>query len=219
MQNGFENRQEAGRFLATKLKHYAYRSDGLVLGLPRGGIPVAFEVAQALDLPLDVFVVRKLGVPQHEELAMGAIAMDGPRVVNREVVQHAGISEKVLDRVTDRERRELERRLATYRDDRPMPAIMGRAVILVDDGLATGATMRAAIQALQRRNPAQTVVAVPVAPADTCAELERQADEVICAQTPTHFGGVGRWYRHFPQTTDDEVRHLLAKAWQQHASR
>jgi putative phosphoribosyl transferase len=208
----FKNRSEAGRFLAEQLSAYANRPDTLVLALPRGGVPVAYEVAKALGAPLDVFQVRKLGLPGHEELAMGAIATGGVRVRNPEVVEYLRIPDEVIDEVTARERRELERRERLYREDRPALSPRGRVVILVDDGLATGSTMRAAILALRQQQPASIVVAVPVAAKQTCEELRAVADEVVCAVTPDPFYAVGLWYEDFAQTTDEEVRELLARA-------
>jgi putative phosphoribosyl transferase len=208
----FKNRSEAGRFLAEQLSAYANRPDTLVLALPRGGVPVAYEVAKALGAPLDVFQVRKLGLPGHEELAMGAIATGGVRVRNPEVVEYLRIPDEVIDEVTARERRELERRERIYREGRPALSPRGRVVILVDDGLATGSTMRAAILALRQQQPASIVVAVPVAAKQTCEELRAVADEVVCAVTPDPFYAVGLWYEDFAQTTDEEVRELLARA-------
>ena len=208
----FENRREAGRLLATSLMVYAKRSDVLVLGLPRGGVPVAFEVATALSAPLDVFLVRKLGVPGHEELAMGAIATGGVRVLNPEVVQALQIPPQVIDAVVTREQQELERREFAYRGGRAAPEVRGRTVILIDDGLATGATMRAAVAALRQQQPAHVVVAVPTAAPEACTELGSEADEIVCLTTPEPFFGVGRWYKDFSQTTDEEVRALLAEA-------
>lgn len=208
----FKNRSEAGRFLAEQLSAYANRPDTLVLALPRGGVPVAYEVAKALGAPLDVFQVRKLGLPGHEELAMGAIATGGVRVRNPEVVEYLRIPDEVIDEVTARERRELERRERLYREGRPALSPRGRVVILVDDGLATGSTMRAAILALRQQQPASIVVAVPVAAKQTCEELRAVADEVVCAVTPDPFYAVGLWYEDFAQTTDEEVRELLALA-------
>ena len=208
----FENRAEAGRYLATKLSHYANRPDVLVLALPRGGVPVAFEVAQTFHTPLDIFVVRKLGMPGHEEMAMGAIASGGVRVLNQEVVEEFQIANAIIDRVAQEELQELRRREVTYRGSRPNPRIQGRTVILVDDGLATGASMRAAVTALKLLNPAHIVVAVPAAARSTCEELEADVDEVICAMTPEPFFAVGLWYEDFSQTTDEEVRQLLQKA-------
>jgi predicted phosphoribosyltransferase len=208
----FKNRYEAGRFLAERLSAYANRPDTLVLALPRGGVPVAYEIAKALGAPLDVFQVRKLGLPGHEELAMGAIATGGVRVRNPEVVEYLRIPDEVLDEVTARERQELERRERLYREGRPALSPRGRVVILVDDGLATGSTMRAAILALRQQQPASIVVAVPVAAKQTCEELRAVADEVVCAVMPDPFYAVGLWYEDFAQTTDEEVRELLARA-------
>ena len=207
----FRDRSDAGRELAARLSHYAGRADVLVLALPRGGVPVGFEVAEALGAPLDVFLVRKLGVPGHEELAMGAIASGGVRVINDRVVRPLGISDAVIERVEAEERRELERRESAYRGTRPPLDVRGKTVILVDDGLATGSTMRAAVVALQRLEPARIVVAVPVGAADTCAEFEKLADETVCVSEPEPFFGVGMWYRNFSPTTDDEVRELLGR--------
>jgi putative phosphoribosyl transferase len=207
----FRDRRHAGQVLATKLADYAERSDVLVLALPRGGVPVGYEVALALQAPLDVFLVRKLGVPGHAELAMGAIATGGVRVVNTSLVQALHIPEAAVDAVIAAEQCELERRERTYRDDRPPPDVHGRTIILVDDGLATGSTMRAAALAL-RREGASVVVAVPVAPPETCAELQAEVDRVVCAATPEPFYAVGLWYEDFAQTTDEEVYALLARA-------
>jgi predicted phosphoribosyltransferase len=181
----------------------------IVLALPRGGVPVAFEVARALHAPLDVFLVRKLGLPGHEEFAMGAIASGGVRVLNEDVVRALRIPENVIEAVSAAEQRELERRERLYRGDRPPPAVRGRTVILVDDGLATGSTMRAALTALRRQGAARIVVAVPIGAPETCAEFEREADDVICARTPEPFYAVGLWYGDFSQTTDEEVHDLL----------
>ncbi len=212
MEGAFPNRAEAGRFLATKLSKYSGRDDVIALGLPRGGVPVACEVAQALRIPLDVFIVRKLGVPGFEELAVGAIASGGVRVLNEEVASALPNADEIIDAVTERETAELERREHEYRDGRPAPEIVGRTVILIDDGLATGATMRAAVKALKQRGAAKIVVAVPVGPSDTCREFEDIADEVVCASAPEFFQAVGQYYDDFSQTTDEEVRDLLAKA-------
>lgn len=209
----FENRAEAGRVLAERLSAYADRGGVLVLGLPRGGVPVAFEIARRLHAPLDVFIVRKLGVPGHEELAMGAIASGGTRVMNDEVLSHVRASDSDIDRVAERERRELRRREELYRGDRPPIDAAGRTVVLVDDGLATGSTMRAAVRALRKLGPARIVVAVPTAAPQTCEDLGREVDDIVCAMTPEPFYAVGAWYRDFAQTTDDEVRSLLAQAW------
>jgi putative phosphoribosyl transferase len=205
----FRDRLEAGRVLAGRLQSYAGRRDVVVLALPRGGVPVAYEVARALGAPLDVFLVRKLGVPGHEELAMGAIATGGVRVLNQEVVRGLGIPDEVLDLVAEEEGRELERREHEYRDDRPPLDVRGRTVILIDDGLATGSTMRAAVAALRRQQPAWVVVAVPVGATETCSDFRGEADEVVCARTPDPFYAVGLWYGDFSQTSDEEVRQLL----------
>lgn len=211
----YQNRLEAGRYLATLLQQYANRPDVIVLALPRGGVPVGYEVAQALHVPLDVFIVRKLGVPGHEELAMGAIAMGGVIVLNNEVVNTLRIPRQVIDAVAAREEQELQRREQLYRDDRPLPAVKGKTVILVDDGLATGSTMRAAIEALKQEHPAHIVVATPVAALPTCEQLSELVSKVICAQTPEPFYGVGYWYQDFSQTSDQEVHNLLAQAHHQ----
>jgi putative phosphoribosyl transferase len=198
--------------LATTLEAYANRDDVVVLALPRGGVPVGFEVVKALNAPLDVFVVRKLGVPGQEELAMGAIASGGARVLNRDLIRALNISDEVVDEVTREEQRELERREREYRDGRPPIDVRGKTVILVDDGLATGSSMRVAVLALKQKEPAQVIVAVPVAPADSCAEMQLVADKVVCAVTPQPFWGVGQWYEDFSQTSDEEVRELLKRA-------
>lgn len=205
----FDDRRSAGVALGEKLAEEISMDDPIVLALPRGGVPVAIEVARKLNAPLDVFVVRKLGVPGHEELAMGAIASGGVRVLNDDVVSHAGVDEEAIDRVAEDELRELRRREERYRKGRGPLDVEGREVLLVDDGLATGATMRAAARALRKRNPARLVIAVPVGPPDTCREMRDKGDEVICLETPSPFMGVGRWYRSFPQTQDDEVTELI----------
>ena len=207
----YRNRTEAGRALADLLKKYANRDDVIVLALPRGGVPVAAEVAAALKAPLDVFLVRKLGVPGHEELAMGAIASGGIRVLNRDVLVPLGLGLEVVDRAAAREAQEIERRERAYRGDRPAARLGGRTVILIDDGLATGATMRAAAHAIRAQRPARLVVAVPVAAKSTCDEFRQEVDEVVCGLTPEPFYAVGLWYDDFSQTTDDEVRTLLAR--------
>jgi len=217
MERAFPNRAEAGRLLAEKLENYAGRSDVVVLGLPRGGVPVAYEVAQRLGAPLDVFVVRKLGVPGFEELAAGAIASGGVRVLNEDVVRALPNADQLIESVTEKETVELERREQIYRDGRPAPELRGRVVILVDDGLATGATMRAAVAALRQRGVAKIVVAAPVGAPDTCRELEQEADEIICAITPEFFQAVGQYYEDFSQTSDEEVRELLSRAAQRTA--
>jgi putative phosphoribosyl transferase len=208
----FDDRADAGRCLARSLPAYARQPNALVLGLPRGGVPVAYEVARALELELDVFLVRKLGVPGHEELAMGAIASGGVRVVNDRVVQALRIRAATIDAVAAAEQDTLERRERFYRGANPRPNVRERIVILVDDGLATGSSMRAALEALGRQEPKRLIAAVPVAPAGTCEALRAEADEVVCAATPPAFQGVSEWYRDFSQTTDEEVRALLARA-------
>jgi predicted phosphoribosyltransferase len=212
MERAFANRTEAGRLLAEKLEKYADGGDVIVLGLPRGGVPVAYEVARRLHAPLDVFIVRKLGVPGFEELAAGAIASGGVRVLNEDVMRAIPHGDAAIEAVTARETAELERREQTYREGRPPPELRNRIAILVDDGLATGATMRAAVKALRQRGVAKIVVAVPVGPPDTCRELEEEADEVICLSTPEYFQAVGQYYEDFSQTSDDDVRELLARA-------
>ena len=208
----FRDRADAGRQLLARLDAYRGRPGLLVLGLPRGGVPVADEVARGLGAPLDVFVVRKLGVPGQEELAMGAIATGGVRVVNHDVVRALGLTAEMLDQAAAAEGRELDRRQRSYRGQRPEPAIAGRTVILVDDGLATGSTMRAAVAALRLQGPARLVVAVPVAAPATCAELAREVDEIVCCATPEPFLSVGRFYDDFAQTSDEEVTERLAAA-------
>ncbi len=208
----YRDRRHAGQVLAARLVPTLERADAIVLALPRGGVPVAFEVARALDAPLDLFLVRKLGVPGHEELAMGAIASGGVRVLNHDVVAHLRLGDATIDEVAAREETELQRREDAYRGDRPAALLHGRTVVLVDDGLATGSTMKAAVEAVRLRAPARVVVAVPVAATATCAELRRLADDVVCAATPEPFWAVGQWYDDFTQTTDDEVRDLLARA-------
>jgi putative phosphoribosyl transferase len=211
----FRDRTEAGQLLAQKLREYANRGDVVVLALPRGGVPVGFEVARALNAPLDVFVVRKLGVPGHEELAMGAIAAGGVRVLNQDAVRALGISRGLVDLVAEREQRELQRREREYRDGRASVDIRDRTVILVDDGLATGSSMRVAAIALKKKEPAEIIIAVPVAAPQTCAEFRSVVDKVVCAATPEPFHAVGQWYRDFSQTSDQEVRDLLSEAARQ----
>src|SRR5438128_2245707 len=208
----FRDRHEAGRRLADKLSAYAKRPDVLVLALPRGGVPVAYEVARSLGAPLDVFLVRKLGVPGYEELAMGALASGGVRVLNDDLVDMLGIPASAIAAAALREGRELARREREYREGRPALDVRGRTVILVDDGLATGSTMRAAVTALRQLDPAAIVVAVPTAAAQTCAELRPLVEEIVCASTPEPFDAVGLWYVDFSQTTDEEVRELLDRA-------
>ena len=206
----FSDRHDAGRRLAAALTTLTAH-DPVVLALPRGGVPVAYEIATRLRAPLDVLIVRKLGVPGHEELAMGAIASGGTRVLNRDVVDHLRIAEALIDRVAAREQAELARRERLYRGDRPPVPVRDRTAILVDDGLATGATMRAAAESLRQRGPRMIVAAVPVGAPDSCAMLEEYVDRMVCLEQPAMFMGVGRWYRDFTQTTDEEVRHLLAR--------
>jgi predicted phosphoribosyltransferase len=208
----FRNREDAGRALAGLLQHYRGRDDVVVLGLPRGGVPVAYEISVALEAPLDVFVVRKLGVPDHEEFAMGAIASGDVIIVNDDVVRDLGIADEAVQVVAQEEGRELARRERAYREARPMEDVTGKVVILVDDGLATGSSMRAAILSLRRLTPARIVVAVPAAPKSACQELAAEVDEVICATTPSPFFAVGEAYWDFAQTSDDEVRDLLRAA-------
>ena len=208
----YRDRLEAGKRLAERLAVYAERPDVLVLALPRGGVPVAYEVAHALRLPLDIFLVRKLGVPGHEELAMGAIATGGVRVINEDVVSYLRVPGEVIDAVAADELRELERRERAYRGDAAAPDVAGKTVILVDDGLATGSTMRAAAAALRQQPPARIVVAVPVSAPQTCDEYRMGVDEIVCTVTPEPFHAVGLWYEDFSQTTDEEVRELLGRA-------
>ncbi|HXG48308.1 MAG TPA: phosphoribosyltransferase [Methylomirabilota bacterium] len=208
----FRNRVEAGRALATLLTKHAQRADMIVLALPRGGVPVAWEAAQALNAPLDVFVVRKLGVPGHEELAMGAIASGGVRVLNRGVVEGLGIADDVIDAVTEQELRELERRERAYRDDRPSPDVRHRTVILVDDGIATGSTMTAAVEALRLHGAGHIVVATPTAALSAVRAMQPEVGELVAVMTPADFVAVGQWYEDFSQTTDEEVRELLRAA-------
>src|ERR1700737_776044 len=214
MEGAFPDRAEAGRFLATKLSKYSGRDDVIVLGLPRGGVPVAYEVARALRVPLDVFIVRKLGVPGFEELAVGAIASGGVRVLNEDVARALPNANEIIESITARETAELERREQIYRDGRPAPELRDRVVILVDDGLATGATMRAAVEALRQRGAAKTVVAVPVGAPETCRELAELVEEIVCGMAPAFFQAVGQYYQDFSQTSDDEVRELLSRAAQ-----
>jgi putative phosphoribosyl transferase len=206
----FANRTEAGKELAAKLQAYAHRDDVIVLALPRGGVPVGYEVARLLDAPLDVFIVRKLGVPGHEELAMGAIATGGVRVLNEQVTAY--FEQEIIEAVARREEQELKRREQLYRGDRPFPDLSDRTVILVDDGLATGATMRAGVVALRQLRARRIVAAVPVAEAQTCDDFRSVADEVVCAVTPEPFIAVGAWYLNFSQTSDEEVQACLERA-------
>jgi putative phosphoribosyl transferase len=207
----FRDRADAGRILAAELAGYAGRSDVIVLALPRGGVPVAYEVARALGAPLDVFLVRKLGLPGHEELAMGAIASGGIRLINDDVVEAYHVTEAEIEMVAVAEQAELERRERLYHEGRSLPPLEDHTVILVDDGLATGASMRAAVQAVRSHNPARVVVAVPVGAPETCEAFSDITDETVCARTPEPFSAVGLWYRDFSQTSDDEVRDLLSE--------
>jgi putative phosphoribosyl transferase len=207
----FRDRTEAGRVLAHRLVAYANYPDAVVLALPRGGVPVAFEIAEALNLPLDIVVVRKLGVPGHEEFAMGAIASGGASILNQDLIRQLSLSDEIIEHIVAREQRELERRERTYRGQRPVLDVRDRIIIIVDDGLATGSSMRAAIAALRQKGPAKLIVAVPVGARITCSELEALADEVICLETPENFSAVGLWYRDFSQVTDEEVNDLLER--------
>lgn len=208
----FDDRLDAGRKLARELADYEDREDVIILALPRGGVPVAYPVAEQLNAPLDIFLVRKLGVPGREELAMGAIASGGVRVLNETVVDALDIPQRVIDAVAEKEKTEMERRERAYRGDRPAPSLEGRTAILVDDGLATGSTMRAAVVGLKARDPAAVIVAVPTASPETCEMFEDEVHEIICAVTPHPFYGVGFWYEDFSQTTDEEVRTYLERA-------
>jgi putative phosphoribosyl transferase len=208
-QEPYRDRRHAGAELAVRLQHLKGRTDVVVLALPRGGVPVGYEVARAVGAPLDVFLVRKLGLPGHRELAMGAIASGGVRVLNDEVVGAYRIPQSVIDAVAKEEQLELERREREYRDGRPSVPLKERTVVLVDDGLATGSTMKAAVQAVRARGPAKIIVAVPVGSPDTCHEFADIADQIVCARAPEYFTAVGQWYRDFSQTTDEEVRELL----------
>jgi putative phosphoribosyl transferase len=212
----FRNRREAGQRLASHLGKYANREDVIVLGVPRGGVPIAFEVATALNLPLDVFVLRKLGVPEHEELAFGAIGSGGVRVLDREIVESVGLSDLIIEMVTRSERAELARREQTYRGGRPPLDVRGKTVILVDDGIATGASLRAGVRALRQMHPAAIVIAAPVAPQTTVNRLRREADEVVCTEIPDRFYGVGQFYHDFSQVSDEEVNELLKNTSRQH---
>lgn len=214
----FHHRTHAGQLLADRLAPCAGQPDLLVLALPRGGVPVAFEIARALHAPLDVWVVRKLGAPQQPELAIGAVAPGGIQVLASELIRELGIPPEELDQIVARERAELDRRLAAYRPNRPPVDVRGKTVLLVDDGLATGASMRAAVASLRPLDPARIVVAVPIADSAVCTRLTQQADEVVCLYTPPRLDAVGQWYQDFSQTTDEEVRTLLARATQPHAA-
>ena len=211
----FRDRTEAGQRLADKLLTYAGRPDLLVLALPRGGVPVAFEVAKALNAPLDIFLVRKLGVPGRKELVFGAIASGGVRVLNQDLVQTLGISDRSIEAITAEEERELERRERVYRGDHFPMQVSGRTVILVDDGIATGSSMRAAVAALRMHRPARIIVAVPVASPSACEELVAEVDELVCVSKPELFYAIGQWYEDFPQVTDEELQDLLQRASKQ----
>ena len=213
----FRDRVEAGRALAHKLESYRGQEDVLVLALPRGGVPIAFEVSRAIEAPLDIYLVRKLGVPGHEELAIGAIASGGVRVLNHDVVYMTGIDEQGIDAIAEREQKEIERRERTYRDGRPAAEIAGKTIILIDDGLATGATMLAAARAIRKQRPAKLVVAVPVSSPEVCDYFRKEVDEIVCAEMPTPFQAVGLWYDDFTQTSDEEVRELLDRSARTHA--
>lgn len=214
----FRDRRDAGRKLAQQLTDYVGRNDVIVLALPRGGVPVAYEVALALHAPLDIFIVRKLGLPGHEEVAIGAIASGGVRVLNEDIVRYLNIPMPLIDAVVRRELRELERRAGAYRGNRPPPDVKGRTAILIDDGLATGASMRAAVVGLRARSPAHIVIAVPTAAPETCEAFKSKVDRIVCATTPEPFYGVSRWYENFSQTTDEEVKILLEEATHQSRS-
>jgi predicted phosphoribosyltransferase len=211
----FRDRRDAGRKLAQKLLHYADRPDVTIFALPRGGVPVAYEVALALNAPLDIFIVRKLGLPGREELALGAIGSGGIRVLNSDVIRVLNIPQEVINIVAQRELQELQRREQKYRGDRSAPDIHGRTVILIDDGLATGASMRAAVAGVRAQHPARSVVAVPAAAREVCDAFEFAVDEMVCVITPEPFYGVGKWYEEFTQIDDEEVRRLLEEANQQ----
>ena len=211
-QDRFRDRRQAGQLLAQRLLHYKGQDDVIVLALPRGGVPVAYEIAESLHVPLDVFVVRKLGVPWHPELAMGAIASDGVEILNEDVVTAYRIAPDVIRAVAQKEREELQRRLTQYRGSRPLPQLPGHTVILVDDGLATGSTMRAAVAAVRQEKPKAVVVAVPVAARTTCQEFQAEVDEIVFLRTPPDFMAVGAWYEDFSQTTDEDVRELLRQS-------
>jgi len=215
----FRNRQEAGQKLAAHLEKYANREDVIVLGVPRGGVPVAFEVATALNLPLDIFVLRKLGVPGHEELAFGAIGSGGVRVLDREIVESVGLSDLIIEAVTRAERAELARREQTYRGGRPPLDVHAKTVILVDDGIATGSSLRAGVRALRQMEPAAIVIAAPVAPQTTVNRLRREVDDVVCAEIPDRFYGVGQFYDDFSQVSDEEVNELVKSASLEHGEK
>ena len=210
----FRNRSEAGKLLAGELTAYANSSEVLVLGLPRGGVPVAFEVAKALCAPLDICLVRKLGVPGHKELAMGAIATGDVIFINKDVVQWLGISQEAIEKVIAAERRELQRRERVYRPHQLAANVQGKTIILIDDGIATGSTIRAALTTLRQQQPQKIVVAIPVAPPDICHSLKAEVDELVCLLTPESLCAIGLWYEDFAQTTDEQVRQLLAAGYE-----
>jgi Predicted phosphoribosyltransferases len=214
----FRDRTHAGQYLAEKLQKYAHKPKTIVLGLPRGGVVVAHEIAQKLGLPLDIFLVRKLGVPGYEELAMGAIASGGVRIMNQDVLRSISISRDDIQAIAQREEEELKRRETAYRNNRPRLDLKNYTVILVDDGLATGATMRAAVVALRKHDPQKIIIAVPTASPDTCAEFQAKVDEIICGITPSPFNAVGLWYDDFSQTSDEEVQQLLKKSYKANVS-
>lgn len=211
----FKDRRDAGRVLAQALSAYVGRSDVILFALPRGGVPVAYEVALALNAPLDIFIVRKLGLPGHEELAMGAIASGGIRVLNEDIIHALHIPEEMINLVAEQEFKEMRRREQSYRGQRSPLDAHDKTVILIDDGLATGASMRAAVIGVRTQNPARIVIAVPTASPETCSAFEFKVDEIVCSMTPEPFLGVGKWYEDFSQVTDEEVRRLLEKANQQ----
>lgn len=215
----FPNRTEAGQQLASRLGKYANRENVIVLGVPRGGVPIAFEVATTLNLPLDVFVLRKLGVPGHEELAFGAIGSGGVRVLDRETVEAIGLSDLIIELVTQAERAELARREQIYRGEKPPLDVRGKTVILVDDGIATGSSLRAGVRALRQMQPAAIVIAAPVAPRSTVSRLRHEVDDVICVALPEEFRGVGQFYQDFSQVSDEEVNELLDRAFRQRGER
>jgi phosphoribosylpyrophosphate synthetase len=214
MDKRFINRSDAGKRLAARLSTYPDLTGGIVLALPRGGVPVAYEIAIRLHLPLDVWIVRKLGVPHHRELAMGAIASSGERVMNWEVVKWSNISTEMIEQVVREETAELERRDHLYRAGKPLPTLTGKTVILVDDGIATGATMQAAIASVRQQYPKQIIVAVPIASPDICRKIQAEVDQITCLYQPQSLGSIGRWYEDFEQTSDQEVRDYLAEATQ-----
>ena len=208
----FQDREQAGQELSRKLRRYAHQPDVIILALPRGGVPVAYEIAMALNAPLDILNVRKLGVPEHEELAMGAITTGDVVVINHDIVRHEDVSDEAIDEVIQAESIELARREALYREGRPAPDLYDKTVLLVDDGLATGATMWAAVNGVRQQQPAKIVIAVPSASPSACAQFEAEVDEIVCLITPHQFVSVGAWYEDFPQTSDAEVRRLLKQA-------